>query len=90
MKQRVTYNVIGRVQGVGYRFFVYEQARINGLLGYVKNLYDGSVEVCVEIESDFIQHFRNILSNTCSRASVENVTLLIDDSSDNYLDFRIY
>jgi acylphosphatase len=37
--------VTGRVQGVGFRWFVREKARRWGLLGWVRNRPDGSVEV---------------------------------------------
>ena len=41
--------VRGRVQGVGYRDFVYMRARFLGLRGYVRNLPDmRSVEVVAE------------------------------------------
>ena len=40
--------VKGRVQGVGFRYHVLQRAREMGLTGYVRNLWDGSVEVVAE------------------------------------------
>jgi acylphosphatase len=46
MRRRVI--VRGRVQGVGFRWFVREHARTLRLSGWVKNLPDGMVELEVE------------------------------------------
>src|SRR2546422_7507960 len=45
MKVAKKYVVSGRVQGVGYRFFAERVAQELGMGGYVKNLWDGRVEV---------------------------------------------
>lgn len=39
------YRVNGRVQGVGFRYFVEQGANSIGLRGWVRNADDGSVEV---------------------------------------------
>ncbi len=39
------WRVRGRVQGVGFRYFVAAHARALGLHGWARNLRDGSVEV---------------------------------------------
>jgi len=39
------YLVRGRVQGVGFRFFVEREARLLGIVGWVRNNPDGAVEV---------------------------------------------
>lgn len=38
----------GYVQGVGYRFFVVDTASLLELTGWVRNTYDGRVEVVAE------------------------------------------
>ena len=45
MKIAKKFLVSGRVQGVGYRFFAERVANQLGIQGYVKNLWDGNVEV---------------------------------------------
>jgi acylphosphatase len=40
--------VRGRVQGVGFRWFVEREARLLGIAGWVRNNHDGSVEVLAQ------------------------------------------
>jgi acylphosphatase len=40
--------VRGRVQGVGFRWFVEREAHILGVAGWVRNNHDGSVEVLAQ------------------------------------------
>jgi acylphosphatase len=42
------YIVRGRVQGVGFRWFVEREAHILGIAGWVRNNHDGSVEVLAQ------------------------------------------
>ena len=46
--QRVRAVVRGRVQGVSFRYYTQQQAQDLGLVGYVRNLWDRSVEVVAE------------------------------------------
>lgn len=45
---RITAYASGRVQGVGFRFFVTDCAAEAGVSGYVQNLPDGSVLIVAE------------------------------------------
>lgn len=47
-KARLHAVVDGSVQGVGFRMFVQEHAQTIGLTGWVRNTYDGRVEVTAE------------------------------------------
>ncbi len=51
------YFVSGSVQGVGFRYRAYHIAQHLRLTGYVKNLYDGRVELEVQGESELVRDF---------------------------------
>jgi acylphosphatase len=48
----------GRVQGVSFRWFARDVARELGLLGRVRNLRDGSVEIEVAGEPERVETFK--------------------------------
>jgi acylphosphatase len=55
MQARVHCVALGLVQGVGYRWFVARRAQSLGLSGFVRNLYDGTVELEAEGERSLIE-----------------------------------
>lgn len=54
---KVVLVVQGLVQGVGYRFFVVEQAKEYHIKGYARNLSDGNVEVIAEGDKGMLNEF---------------------------------
>jgi acylphosphatase len=60
MRRRVI--VRGRVQGVGFRWFVREHARTLRLAGWVKNLPDGMVELEVEGAPDKVAELMALIA----------------------------
>jgi acylphosphatase len=74
--------VRGRVQGVGFRWFVRETARRSGLSGWVKNCADGSVEVAASGAEAAVRSLRTALHSGpagASVSSVDDVDHVIDD-----------
>lgn len=65
--------VRGRVQGVGFRWFVRETARYLDLAGWVKNLSDGSVEVAADGAEASITRLRTELRRGPDGARVQSV-----------------
>ena len=61
MKAAKLYLVEGRVQGVGFRFFVERVAAELGLKGYVRNRADGRVEVYAAGEEETLAQLRERL-----------------------------
>jgi acylphosphatase len=47
----------GLVQGVGYRYFVFNRAKNLGLVGYVRNVFSGEVEIEIEGDRSLIEEF---------------------------------
>jgi acylphosphatase len=65
--------VRGRVQGVGFRWFVEREAHILGIAGWVRNNVDGSVEVLAVGTRDQILALRSRLWEGPRAARVDNV-----------------
>ncbi|OGF64555.1 MAG: hypothetical protein A2Y62_06890 [Candidatus Fischerbacteria bacterium RBG_13_37_8] len=82
------YFVSGIVQGVGYRYFVNRVARNLGIKGYVKNLWDGRVEVFAEAEETLLHQLEEKLQLGPSGADVDNVEV-IEENLHGYQDFQI-
>ena len=67
------YVVSGRVQGVGYRYFVLRQADVLGVSGFARNRADGAVEVVAEGTEAVLADFESRLREGPAFAEVANV-----------------
>ena len=65
--------VSGRVQGVGYRYFVLRAAGTLGVSGFARNQPDGSVEVVAEGGAEALADFEARLREGPAFAEVEGV-----------------
>lgn len=67
------YIVRGRVQGVGFRWFVEREAQALGIAGWVRNNFDGSVEVLATGTREQQTALRERLQAGPRAARVDNV-----------------
>src|SRR5574340_1223088 len=67
------YIVRGRVQGVGFRWYVEREARTLGLNGWVRNNFDGSVEVLAMGTREQLLQLRRRLRQGPREARVDDV-----------------
>ena len=65
--------VRGRVQGVGFRWYVEREAHILQIAGWVRNNHDGSVEVLAMGTRDQLAGLRSRLQEGPRAARVDNV-----------------
>jgi len=81
--------VQGVVQGVGFRYFVLNAARTAGLVGYVKNLRDGSVEILAEGPREELERFARDVSEGPRRGLVKDVQLRWTESTGEFESFEV-
>jgi acylphosphatase len=65
----------GRVQGVGFRWFVREAAKRSSLAGWVRNNADGSVELVVRGPSSTVEDFLETVRGGPSGARVDSLDI---------------
>ena len=65
--------VRGRVQGVGFRWFVEREAHILGVAGWVRNNFDGTVEVLALGTREQLAGMRSRLQEGPRAARVDEV-----------------
>ncbi len=71
--QRLSLRIEGRVQGVGFRWFVVRESQRLGLAGHVKNNSDGSVEVVAEGAKERLDQLEQLCRQGPRPAQVEKV-----------------
>ncbi len=65
--------ISGRVQGVGFRWFVLRAAQRLGVTGWARNRWDGGVEVMGQGTSSMLQDFEKGLHEGPLLSNVEKV-----------------
>ena len=81
--------VTGQVQGVGFRAFVVELARNEGVAGYVRNLADGRVETTAAGDDEAMTRFEQGLRAGPPLARVQALVAEDADTSDMPREFLV-
>lgn len=88
MKQAHVF-ISGNVQGVGYRYFVRDNARKLGLKGYVRNTEDGNVEVVFQGDEKTIEQMVEICKKGPMLSEVKQIGMEWIDGEEKFESFEI-
>jgi acylphosphatase len=83
------FQIRGRVQGVGYRWFTQRAGSRLNIQGYVRNLPNGEVEVLAQAEESVLNEFKHELSRGPHGARVSEIIEQELPVSGDYSDFFI-
>jgi acylphosphatase len=89
MKKAVLAIAKGRVQGVGFRYFLVKKAELLGVSGWTRNLADGSVETMAVGEAEALERFMHELREGPVGSRVQSVDFQWVEGSFEFLEFEI-
>jgi acylphosphatase len=81
--------VDGHVQGVGFRYFVYDYAQSKALTGWVRNRHNGEVEILAEGSRSDLEDLLNHVHRGPSRSMVTDVKFDWSSASNLYDKFSL-
>ena len=79
----------GLVQGVGYRYFVFNRAKTIGLVGYVRNVFSGEVEIEIEGDRSLIEEFIKEVKVGPRSSQVKDLKIEWLNGTESYKSFEI-
>jgi acylphosphatase len=91
VNMKITYEILvrGRVQGVGFRWFVKREADLFGIKGYVKNQVNGSVLIIAQGEQEQLDMFIPIIRKGSDFAVITSSDIVPLSSASDYKDFVV-
>ncbi len=81
--------ISGRVQGVGFRFFVERAARLEGVGGWVQNLPDGRVEAFLEGDESAVHRVEGKIRRGPAGARIDQIEMEPEIPAGGRLEFAI-
>jgi len=87
--KRIKLIIKGRVQGIFYRKITQKTAISLGIIGYVRNLPDGSVEVVAEAPEQKLKELIGFCRKGPERAVVTNIQIQFSEPKNEFTTFSI-
>ena len=87
--KRVHVFYAGRVQGVGFRITAEETARSLGVVGWVKNLRDGRVELVAEADQATLERFLEEIRSGPMKNFISQVEISWSSATETFDEFEI-
>ena len=81
--------VKGRVQGVGFRYYVCDVARRLSIKGFVRNLPDGDVEVQAEGNEQQLRQLVDYMRKGPPLSVVRDIDTTMTDAEEGFSDFNL-
>ena len=88
-RQRLRIYYSGRVQGVGFRFTVKQLARGFEVIGTVRNLLDGRVELQAEGEKAELEEFRKAIQDSELGSLIRQEEAAVSEARNEFRGFDI-
>jgi acylphosphatase len=85
----IRFRVLGRVQGVGFRFYVLRAAHAAGVTGWVRNRPDGSVEALAAGGAEALESFRAALRRGPPASAVRRLEEVAETAAEPFTGFEI-
>ena len=86
---RVHVHYSGRVQGVGFRYTVKSLVPGYDVLGIIRNLPDGRVELVAEGERAELEAFLQAIRDSGLRRNIRDEEIVFGEGQDNFRGFEI-
>lgn len=81
--------IVGKVQGVQYRVYAQDSAVALELVGYVRNLPDGTVEVLAQGMPDTLKEFVEYLYEGSLSSEVESLSVEWQTAKKTFTEFSV-
>jgi acylphosphatase len=79
----------GAVQGVGFRYWAVRESAAFSVTGYVRNLYNGSVEAVLEGARDEVANFEGVLRDGPPYGRIRRVEAIDEEPRGEHVSFDV-